>query len=348
MVRRAVFTSAVALVLCFTSHASRAAHAAPPPVDPLLLRPAAEKGPTPVAVGLEYADFQAIHEEVENFSAMGHLHVTWNDPRLAFDPATEGTRSKPVRKEDIWTPDVQIMNSPTVDRVLQETCRIAPDGTVRVTTRFSLELNTPMDFRLFPFDRQLLRFTVEPLNASLDEIVLLQDEEHCGVGADAFLSDWDFGELRVEQRAGRLLKTEVNFSRLTFSLEIRRRANFFVHNILVPTLLFVVLSWVVFWVSIEDISTMLGVTITVLLTIEAFGVAVDSSLPKIPYPTLMFHIQRSAFIAILLNAFENTLVYHLSRSGQGERALRIRGRTRWAMPMLFVAVLTGHVAWILR
>lgn len=53
-----------------------------------------ENGPVEVTVSFELRDINHIDDEAETVEFTGVLKLSWDDPRLAFDPVIEGTEEK--------------------------------------------------------------------------------------------------------------------------------------------------------------------------------------------------------------------------------------------------------------
>ncbi|MBI3268936.1 MAG: hypothetical protein HYZ53_07935 [Planctomycetes bacterium] len=310
---------------------------------PLLDRPPGA-GPVEVRVGMCYVDFDAIDATNENFKAMGYLFLSWKDPRLAFDPKAEGVREKHYAAGELWSPVIEVINALEFNVLLQDGYHVSPDGTVNFPTRFNATLSSELDYARFPFDRQELQFMVEPFTAEPDQVVLVQDEARTGIEDEAFLSGWRLHGLTVESSTRRFLKTPTRFSRLTFKLAITRISHYYLLNIVLPTFLFVLLSWIVFWVDLEDVSTQLGLTLSLLLTVVAFTISIDTALPDLEYSTWMDYFQRASFVFILLSAFEVIYVHRLAKDGPKEAGLRARSWSRRLLPGGYLVVLGVLVA----
>ena len=80
--------------------------------------------------------------------------------RLAKGLAPELDRSA-VSLDDIWNPDVEVINQHTPRSIANWVITIDDEGTVVYEERFTAELSSDFDLRRFPFDSQRVRMVVE-------------------------------------------------------------------------------------------------------------------------------------------------------------------------------------------
>ena len=74
-----------------------------------------------------------------------------------------------------------------------------------------------------------------------------------------------------------------NFSRITLRFEIEREFGHFLLDIYVPSILFVVTSWLSFWVEIPAAPARVTLSMTTMLTLVTSEKAIREKLPKVSY-----------------------------------------------------------------
>jgi hypothetical protein len=289
---------------------------------------------TEVQIGVYYIDFEQIDCATETFRAIGYLIMQWRDPRLAF-AATNAAEMRIFKPDEIWRPYVEVINAQQYEEKIQSECLVSPDGTVLCGSRFTATLKSRMDLRKFPFDRQDLRLVVEPFLYDEHEVKLIGAPDKTMLGPEAFLSEWRFSTLRFVAGASFFAPTQKTFSRLTFSVEASRDERFFLFKMIFPTCLFVLLTWIVFWIKVEDVSTSLAVVITLMLTVVAFGISIDSMIPRLGYRTWFDLFQACCFVSIFITGLECIVVYSVGRR-RPEAAEKFRRRSRIVLPAFFL------------
>ena len=113
-------------------------------------------------------------------------------------------------------------------------------------------------------------------------------------------------------------------------------------KVILPTMVFVLLTWTVFWMPVHEVQTALMVSITVLLTAVAFGNVTDALLPQLGYRTWLDLFQLGSFLFIVSTVVETITVYGFSKGGKMRRAEKVRTFLRVFYPVsyaLFCALL---------
>lgn len=116
-------------------------------------------------------------------------------------------------------------------------------------------------------------------------------------------------------------------------------------KMIMPLTLTVIISWITFWVDIGDLQTELAVSITLFLTMVAFSITLDFSLPKVSYLTWMDKFQFLCFTFVFLVAIENVIVKNIEIQRKA-LAHTIRSRRRWLFPLGFCLVNAVLFAWM--
>ncbi|MCE0523359.1 MAG: hypothetical protein LV480_10670 [Methylacidiphilales bacterium] len=298
-------------------------------------------GPTQVKTGLYYIDISEIDGATETFTATAYLLLEWSDPRLRFAPKEEN-EVRLYKPDEIWTPAVEIVNAEKLEDQQPPTCTVTSDGTVYYLHRVVTLLNTRMDLRRFPFDRQQLNFIIESSRFGSGDLVFVPDPDQSGLGKDIVPRGWSYAPLSWKVVDQPFAQTDQTYSRLIFSCEATRNSFYFIWKIIFPTAVFVFLTWSVFWMQVHDVQTALVVAITVLLTAVAFGNVTDSLLPKLGYRTWLDQFQLGSFLFIVSAVIETITVHNLNLGGNATSAVKVRKLLRVLYPafyLLFCSVL---------
>ena len=298
--------------------------------------------PVTVAVGLYYVDFDSIDLANQNFRAMGYMSLRWKDPRLAFDPSAEGTDQKSYAKDAIWHPVVEVVNSQEQQITLEDEFMVLPDGTVSQYSRFVDVLDSEFDLRRFPFDTQSLLCVIESFRYDARIVRFVEDQQRTGLSADAFLAEWTFTKIAAKSTVSWFPPDQTEFSRLTFTIDAERKWGYYLWKVILPLVLTVVISWCTFWIG--DRETELGMSVTLVLTMVAFSITLDFSLPKVPYLTWMDKFAFLCFATVFLVAMENVMVNNVQRD-RSALAQAIRSRSRWVFPLAFCALSALIFVW---
>jgi hypothetical protein len=139
----------------------------------------------------------------------------------------------------------------------------------------------------------------------------------------------------LESRQSTFRANAADLSRLTFSFEAKRNPFYFIWKILFPTAIFVLLTWSIFWMPVDEVQTALLVSITILLTAVVFGNATDAVLPKLGYRTWLDEFQLGSFLFIVAAVIESITVHGFHLGGETMRAVKVRKILRIVYPLAY-------------
>ncbi|KAF4519881.1 hypothetical protein B566_EDAN005222 [Ephemera danica] len=138
--------------------------------------------PTVVRVSMHILDIAEIDDDEQELKVTLYLRHMWNDPRFIFtasDTAVEDfTLSEPNK---LWTPDSFFVNE-RQGRAHDVTTknsfvRVKTNGDILYSVRYTVKLACPMDHTRFPFDKQICSMSLESYGYTMEDLVLLWDEE---------------------------------------------------------------------------------------------------------------------------------------------------------------------------
>jgi hypothetical protein len=309
----------------------------PEPEAPANLKLPPKKQPVKVTVGLHISNLADINQASETFAVAGYLLYNWNDPRLAYNPKTEKTTSKASKLDEIWHPNLEMVNFKSSE-ASDTSVDIAPDGTVTAQERFSKTLSSGLELDRFPFDRQTLLVVIESLKTPESGVQLKADPDKISIGKDSFvtLSEWTVKELNGKNSTSFFPPEKQNYSRVSIEINIQRNSGFYIFKVMVPLLLITIASWSVFWINPQEFSTQIGIAFTNLLTIVALLLVINDSLPKVGYLTFMDGFTMMCFVAILAAILELVVAHRWETNNNHNRAEKIHHIARWLVPSIFV------------
>lgn len=306
--------------------------------------------PVVVKAGFMLYDINEIEESTETFEFEGALLLSWHDPRQAFDPAAEGVTERVYKGSyqytelyDGWRPQAFLANeSGSYDR--QGTVlRIEPDGTVWYVEEIDAVAESPMDLRFFPFDEQTLQIHFKFLGYGVDEVRFEPVEEFSRLlpqrGNPVGNAGWAVGDFAVsageDQSAIAGAQAVGQGSTLRIDVAAERRSGYLIRVVVLPLMLIVALSWVVFWMDRESLGNRMDISFIALLTVVAFQIMVEQALPAIPDLTLMAGFLAINYLLLAATIVVNLRVDQLDRAGRQADGDVLDLRCRWMFPVLY-------------
>lgn len=303
--------------------------------------------PTDVYLELAVLDIPHIDPINETFDIDGHMVVQWVDPRQAYNANNVGTDSITyvgdsvnTKMNEVWHPDIQIVNGRGPRTIIKNLMTIDDDGTVTYDERFNATITSPLNVSQFPFDTQ----TLEVIFASYtytDDLVVFNESFVDNVTLNFEIPEWHIDKQLSYVSTSTQLdldeEEDVQFSTAVFEIDIQRLPGYYISRIFLPLILITAISWAVFWMDYEDMSLAdrLGVSFTAVLTVVAFNFVTTDSIPHIAYLTFLDSILTMSYIIIALSVVENVWGYVYVKRGQSATAVRLDRFSRIWFPISY-------------
>ena len=159
-----------------------------------------------------------------------------------------------------------------------------------------LILNTKMNFRSYPFDKQYLDIIVS-LNGDYNysDYVALYPENGFNIETSDFENLFTWNVIK-EDFARNFYHHKGSYDGIKISLTAERNANYFVYKILSPIFLILIVCWSVLFIHPRQIESRLTVSIVCFLTLIAYNFVIDQDLPKLGYLTLIDYVVLLSYV----------------------------------------------------
>jgi hypothetical protein len=321
--------------------------------------------PTVVNVGVSLVDINDLSEVNETFQAELVLVAEWNDPRLAFDPAAEGTEMKLFQGlfqfNEVfggWWPQLLIVNEIGTGDTNAITIEVHPDGRIRYLEQRNVTLETPMQLQPFPFDSQTLEATLISFGNNCGEVLLQVDERHMGASEEHAMNNdrvniaqWRLQsvDMVAELADSRIYGEPKPISKILFTIKLKREWASVVWKVILPLIILVLLMWAIFWMEVGNLSDRLNVAFIGILTIVAYQFLIEGSMPRISYFTFTDTVLLYSFVVMCLAVFESLILYSMCKAGKKDLAERVDHVARWAFPLVYFAgLLASYFYYVIR
>ena len=297
-------------------------------------RPSPDQGPTKVEVIISLSDVDDVDGANQSFEANVYFGLRWHDPRL-FHEELDGIISRPLT--EVWHPRIQLFNQQKVWKSFPDAVEISPNGDAIYRQRVWGSFSQPLELRDFPFDRQVFEIQLVAAGYTSDQVDLVVDPR--SRIADRFsLPDWNIVDWKVESKSIQAFPGETKTAAVTFSFEATRRIGYFIGKVLVPLILIVAMSWVVFWIDPRESSSQIGVAVTTMLTLIAYRFAVGTDLPKLEYMTRLDLFILGSSLLVFASLVQVVVTSSLAKSDRLFEAREIDIWCRWLFPLAFVLI----------
>ena len=317
--------------------------------------------PTVVDAAVMILDVVDIDDVNESFTAEITVFAEWDDPRLAFDAEAEGVEMK-IFQGDFqfaeiftgWWPQLLLVNEvgpPDPNAIKIE---VYPNGHVRYLDQHSAVLETPMDLRDYPFDRQRLRAELVPFGDTSSNVVLRVNELYANAtddfvkrNKDVNVAGWTLTgiEFATDETYINEATKDRQISKMVVTINLERRSWQLVWQMLFPLLVIVSMIWSIFWLDIDSLADRLNVAFVGVLTIVAYQFVVIDNMPRMSYLTLTDTILLISFVTMSLAIPQSLIVAGLVKRGAIARAMTIDRISRMAFPLTYIGMIVFVVVW---
>jgi hypothetical protein len=297
--------------------------------------------PVEVRVGLYLLNLVALDEVHQTFTCTGYLTEKWKDPRLSFSPREGAPEKRYYRKEDIWFPLLEFDNSAAPRQEVSYLLDATSDGAAEYEVKFAVTLSTNMALRAFPFDSQDLAVYIHPFGRGVSRIILAIDPDSTGVSPAPYtpLPLWSTGRMSYWVMKEGFTTPDQIHTRAVFAMHAKRDSEYYIFKIFLPLVLMVAISWGALWIPPADLNSQLVTSVTTVLTLVAFSVAISNVLPPVPYLTFCDMFFLVCFVFVLVSIGEVLTVHAWHNREGAEVARKIRRGTRRLLPPTFVLVI---------
>ena len=292
-------------------------------------------GPTKVEIAVVVLDVERIDDAMQGFSANVLYVSRWSDPRLVHDGAGDEWRNL----GEVWHPRLQVANLRQGNTTLPEIAEVSPDGVVTYRQRLLGQFSQKLDLSDFPLDRQTLSIQLVSMGNLDDEVIFVEYPGiPSGVVPDVAISDWEILESRGGNQPYQPLPGVQGRAGYVLEFDAKRFVGYYRAKIIMPLLLIVAMSWLVFWIDPELAGPQISLAVTSVLTLIAYRFMVGGMLPKISYLTRMDWFTSASTLLVFLTLVEATVTVMLTKRGRPERAQSIDRFSRWGFPAAYVFV----------
>lgn len=302
----------------------------------LTSRPGHKDAPIEVVVLVRVIDIEEISGATQSFTANLVVQAAWKDERLA------GKNSEYMAKlSEIWHPMVQLINQQRLATTLPDVARVSPDGSVMWAQRYWGKFSNPLDMRDFPLDRHTFFIQLvgaAQLSENVRFIVKEEGKFKSGLAEKLSLPDWAIKEWRMTSSPITLVDGGDTMAGARFEFDAGRYLGYYLIKVLMPLLMIVMMSWIVFWIHPTDTGPQISVSVTSMLTLIAYRFALGNSLPRVSYLTRMDAFIMFSTILVFVALLESVLTSHLVKTGREEQALKMDRRCRIIFPVMFLLV----------
>lgn len=294
--------------------------------------------PIPVQIGIKMDQITGVDQKAENFGVVDTLQMEWQDPKLAFDPATCDCKYKSLSISDfvkyaadhgtIW-PEFVYFNQQGRRDIQNGLVVVFSNGRAIYYERSTVTLQAPdFNFLLYPFDVQT--FYIRIRQVFPDHLFIFTElPDFSSAGDQLGEEEWVIKDKWTE------IETVNDTSQFSAGFTANRHLMYYIVRIFVPVLIIIIVSWFTFF--LKDYGKRVDVASANLLVFVAFNFTVSDALPHLGYATILDLILVTTFVITGVVVIFNVWLKRLEVTKKDSIAQTIDKYSIWLYPFLYFA-----------
>ena len=275
-----------------------------------------------VTMNIQLIQLLSVEEINQIVKLACHYKISWTNHLLTWDPHQWGNIDKlRVRREDIWVPDIVLLNSVGPDDIQKDTDAVYIDnnGVNMWNPKVIFTTSFVADIKHFPFDMQRFTLTFESWSYDESELRIMKNNESMIFNYNVNNTQWSL--LKTEKNIVSQIHGE-DLSALMFTYIFVRKPTYFLTTLILPiNIIFIIVLFSYFLPA--DCGERMGVMITVLLVFAVFLDVVATTLPQTSDSTPYISIYILLIMCLCtLSFFETCLVLTMFYNGHRKESLR--------------------------
>ncbi|XP_062592342.1 acetylcholine receptor subunit alpha-like [Saccostrea cucullata] len=227
-------------------------------------------------ISFNLCGINSVDEVAEKLITTGFIQVMWTDELLTWTPASKNQISYIFLKQnDIWKPDLVLKNGFQKFKEMGGDfyyVNVGSDGMVQWKPYEVFETRCSMDITRFPYDKQTCEITFIVWSYVSIEVSILKSS-----GGLVFF-EYEENSVWTVESTKETIKNAGAESELTFTLNLKRKPQYYVLNMIIPVICLGILSLLVFIIP-ADAGEKMGYSVTVLLSFAVFLTMISAELP---------------------------------------------------------------------
>jgi hypothetical protein len=294
---------------------------------------APEQEVSTVYLSVGVLDVDSISSAQQSFTLNIYLQFRWFDPALAH--AGDNTIRRNLN--EIHAPRFLLVNRQKTWSTLLNVVDISPQGEALYRMRLWGDFSQPLHLQDFPFDAQEFNIPIVALGDGNPVKLLPDPESESFMASSLSVADW-----RITDWSGDTSDIEItrddSVEGFIFRFRAERIYNHLVIKFIIPLILIVMMSWIVFWIDPLESASQLSVAVTAALTLIAYHIALAGKLPDIPYLTRMDMFLFGSTLMVFSALLEVVITSRLARVGRLKLARWIDRVCSVLFPAAYIAI----------
>mgnify|MGYP001615919942 CR=1 FL=1 len=204
--------------------------------------------------------------------------------------------------------------------------------------RIQANLNSPVNLRSFPFDKQEMQIIIEDKKAARDSLIYVPNEEESWIDDSIAFTGWQLGQWKAVEKEHDYKVYGESYSQYIFTIPIERIKINSILKTFLPVIFILLVMLSGFFLDTEKILTRLGMSGSALVASVMFHISISNQIPPTGYLTFADRFMILTYLIILLSFGLNVIILKLQERKKKDLVEKIHRYTEYSM-FVIVAVL---------
>lgn len=206
--------------------------------------------------------------------------------------------------------------------------------------RIQANLNSPVNLRQFPFDKQSMDIIIEDKIATTDSIVYISNDNESGIDESIVFTGWNIDGWETDVKEHYYKPYGETYSQYIFRINISRiRFNSFLKTFL-PVFFIMLVTLFSYIIDPDKITNRLGIAGSSLVASVMFHVAITNQIPPVGYLTFADKFMILTYFVLLATFMINIAMLEFQELKKEKIVKKIHEKTEYSMliivPLLYV------------
>ncbi len=302
-------------------------------------RPDPAGTPTVVGLNMMVQDISRFSDVDQTMTLDLYVMMRWHDPRLADASRGQGSANCPVPGEGLWMPLIEPENLRSQRLFYPPRFLVDANGTATYVRRLLVEVANTLDLRKFPFDHHEFRITLWPAISGAEEIEFYPLRERLALNSEISTQGWQvevpIASVRESERNGRI----GTYYRYDVDIGMTRDWRNYAWKLGLPLILIVLMAYTVYFIPTASVGQQVAVGMTSMLTLIAFMLALNGSLPRIPYLTRADTLFVGCALLVFLGLLKAIMTTVWVEKEANMTIARVDRIGRWLYPLALLVII---------
>ena len=204
--------------------------------------------------------------------------------------------------------------------------------------RIQANLNSPVNLRSFPFDRQEMQIIIEDKKSTRDTLIYVPNNEETGIDESITFTGWSLGQWTAEEREHDYIVYDESYSQYVLTIPIERIKINSILKTFLPVIFILLVMLTGFFLDTDKILTRLTMAGSALVACVMFHISISNQIPPVGYLTFADKFMVLTYLIVLLSFGLNVIMLKLQDFKKKELVDKIHRYTEYSM-FIIVAIL---------